>query len=116
MKHYLAIYLGTAAGRARWDALPEAERSRREQAGMAAWQKWAVDNAAAIVAEGGPLGRTKRVDAAGIADVRNAMAAWTVVEAGSHEAAARLFVGHPHFTIFPGDAVEIMECLPIPAR
>jgi len=25
-----------------------------------------------------------------------------------------MFVGHPHFTIFPGEAVEIMECLPIP--
>ena len=44
----------------------------------------------------------------------NAMAAWTVVRAESHEEAARLFVGHPHFTIFPGEAVEIMECLPIP--
>jgi hypothetical protein len=29
-------------------------------------------------------------------------------------AAAKLFEGHPHFTIFPGDGVEVMECLPIP--
>lgn len=28
--------------------------------------------------------------------------------------AASLFEGHPHFAIFPGDAVEIMERLPIP--
>ena len=28
-----------------------------------------------------------------------------------HEAAAKLFQSHPHFTIFPGDAVEVMECL-----
>lgn len=27
---------------------------------------------------------------------------------------AAMFVNHPHFTLFPGDAVEIMECLPIP--
>ena len=32
----------------------------------------------------------------------------------SHEAAAKMFEGHPHFTIFPGEAVEIMEVLPIP--
>ena len=32
----------------------------------------------------------------------------------SHEAAAQLFLNHPHFTIFPGESVELMECLPIP--
>ena len=31
-----------------------------------------------------------------------------------NEAAVKLFEGHPHFTIFPGDSVEVMECLPIP--
>jgi hypothetical protein len=37
-----------------------------------------------------------------------------IVQADSHEAAARMFEGHPHFAIFPGDALEIMECSPIP--
>jgi hypothetical protein len=37
-----------------------------------------------------------------------------VVLADSHENAAGLFKDHPHFTIFPGDSVEVMECLPIP--
>jgi hypothetical protein len=27
-----------------------------------------------------------------------------------------MFENHPHFTIFPGDSVEIMECLPIPGQ
>jgi hypothetical protein len=39
-----------------------------------------------------------------------------IVEAESHEAAARLFENHPHFAIFPGDSVEIMEFVPIPSR
>jgi hypothetical protein len=43
-------------------------------------------------------------------------AAYTIVRAESQEAAVKMFLGHPHFTIFPGDGVEIMECLPIPAR
>ena len=38
----------------------------------------------------------------------------SVVRAETHEAAARMFENHPHFAIFPGDSVEIMECLPIP--
>ena len=42
------------------------------------------------------------------------MTAYVIVEAESHEAAAEMFADHPHFTIFPGDAVEIMECLPMP--
>jgi hypothetical protein len=42
------------------------------------------------------------------------LGAWTVVEAQSLEDAAKLFVNHPHFTIFPGEAVEVMECLKIP--
>ena len=62
------------------------------------------------------LGRTKRVTRGGIADVRNNLAAYTVVRAETQEEAAKLFVDHPHFTIFPGDGVEIMEVLPIPAQ
>ena len=65
---------------------------------------------------GGPLGKTKRVSAQGIADTKNAMTGYVIVQAESHEAAAKMFERHPHFTIFPGEAVEIMECLPIPVR
>jgi hypothetical protein len=39
---------------------------------------------------------------------------YTVVRADSHEAAAKLFENHPHFTIFPGESVEIMPVLPMP--
>ena len=114
MKTFLAIYLGSEPARTRWETLDDGVRREREQAGMKAWQQWAVDHASSIVGEGGPLGRTKRIDAGGITDTRNAMAAYTIVQAESHEAAARLFLDHPHFTLFPGDSVEIMECLPIP--
>ena len=42
------------------------------------------------------------------------MTAYVIVQAENHEEAAQMFEGHPHFTIFPGEAVEVMECLPIP--
>ena len=64
---------------------------------------------------GGPLSRTKRVTREGVSDVRNNLGAFTIVRAESQDAAARLFLGHPHFTQFPGDGVEVMEVLPIPA-
>jgi hypothetical protein len=100
---------------ARWEALPEAERQRRQSQGVAAWKKWAIDNVVSIIEMGGPLGRTKLVSAGGIDDIRNNLSAFTVVQAESQDAAAQLFLNHPHFTIFPGEGVEVMEVMPIPA-
>jgi hypothetical protein len=113
---YLAVLLGskTSARMEAWRALPEGERRAKEQEGMAAWKAWVEKNHAAISAMGGPLGKTKKVTERGIEDVSNEMAAFVVVRAESHEAAAKLFQQHPHFTIFPGEAVEIMPVLPIP--
>jgi hypothetical protein len=62
------------------------------------------------------LGKTKQISGEGINDTRNDLAAYVIVRAESHQAAARLFENHPHFAIFPGDAVEVMECLPVPNR
>ena len=114
---FLAVFLGskTSAKMAAWIALPEAERRAREQQGMAAWKAWVEKHQAALVEMGGPLGKTKRVDASGIADIGNEMGAFTVVRAESHEAAAKIFENHPHFAVFPGERIEIMPVLPIPA-
>ncbi|RDZ28168.1 hypothetical protein [Lysobacter silvisoli] len=114
MKQYLAIFTGSPASMDTWKTLDPATRQAREQAGMQAWQQWVTEHAAAIVDHGAPLGTTKRIGPDGIADIRNALAAYTVVQAESHQAAAQLFENHPHFTIFPGDGVEVMECLPMP--
>lgn len=118
MKKFLAIYLGTQSSEKRkdWQALDESTRKTREAAGMQAWQKWMITHQASVVVEGGPLGKTKRISGSGIADVRNELAGYVVIEAESHEAAARLFEKHPHFAIFPGEAVEVMECLPMPGQ
>lgn len=116
MKKFLAIYTGTTEALARWKEIDEAKRKVLESSGMDAWMKWGKAHATAIVDQGTPLGKTKRVSREGIGDIKNAMAGYVIVQAESHEAAAKLFEGHPHFTLFPGDAVEIMECLPLPAR
>ncbi len=115
MKRYLAVFTGSPGAMARWETLPEPERQKRQADGVTAWKDWAAGNAASIVEMGGPLGRTRLVSTAGISDIRNSLAAYTVVQAESQEAAARLFLNHPHFTIFPGEGVEVMEVLPIPA-
>lgn len=117
MANFLAVFTGTAEAmeKSGWNALSEAERQKRTQAGLNAWHAWMAANEKQIVVSGGPVGKTKRTSAAGVENSRNAICGYVVVTAASHEAAARLFEGHPHFSIFPGDAVEVMECLPVPA-
>jgi phosphoketolase len=113
---YLAVFTGskTSPRRAQWDALTDAQRRAKEQEGMAAWKSWLAKHQAAVITMGGPLGKTKKASADGVRDSSNQLAAFTVVRADSHEAAAAMFENHPHFTIFPGDSVEIMPILPIP--
>jgi len=113
---YLAVFLGgpNSQRMQQWKALPDAERKSKEQQGIAAWKAWVDRNKAAIVEMGGPLGKTKKVSARGIEDVSNEMAAFTVVRAESPEAAARMFEKHPHFAMFPGEAIDIMPVLQIP--
>ena len=113
---FLAVFLGskTSPRMTSWNALPETERLAKQQEGIAAWKAWAEKHQAAIVGRGGPLGKTKKVSQRGIEDTSNEMGAYMVVRADSHETAAKLFERHPHFTIFPGESVEIMPVLPIP--
>jgi hypothetical protein len=114
MKRFLAVYTGSPAAMDQWKAMDPRQREEKEKAGKAAWKQWVADHQNAIVDQGAPLGKTKRVSSDGASDYRNNLAAYTVVQADSHEAAARMFEGHPHFTIFPGESVEVMECLPLP--
>ena len=118
MKKFMAVYTGTTAAHERsgWDQASEAERNARIEKGMKAWYAWGETHKAAIVENGGPLGKTKRTGLNGVTDIKNSLAGYIVVQAESHEAAAKMFEGHPHFAIFPGEAVEIMECLPIPGQ
>jgi len=115
---YLAVFLGskTSPGMTAWKALPEDERRAKEQEGVAAWKAWAEEHQTAIVGMGGPLGKTRKVTQRGVEDTSNDMTAFVIVRAESHEAAAGLFENHPHFTIFPGESVEVMPVLPIPGE
>lgn len=113
---FLAVFLGSKQSPrfAAWNALPDEQRRAKEREGMAAWKAWMEKHQAAVAGMGGPLGKTKKVSERGIEDIGNDMGAYMVVRADSHEAAAKLFENHPHFTIFPGERVEIMPVLPIP--
>jgi phosphoketolase len=107
MARFMAVFTGSPGAGA---GIDEATQQR----GIAAWGEWMARHAGQVAEGGGPLGKTKRISKTGVQDARNNLAAYVVVEADSHEAAARMFENHPHFTIFPGDGVEVMPILPIP--
>lgn len=118
MKKFLAVFIGTEAAleRSQWKHLDDKQRKERETAGIKAWKEWGVAHATSVLDHGTPLGKTKRIDPEGVADIKNVLCAYVIVQAQDHAAAAKLFENHPHFTIFPGDSVEIMECLPVPGQ
>jgi hypothetical protein len=106
MAKFMAVYIGTPGAQ-----MPDEATMAK---GMQAWGAWVAAHYDRIVEMGGPLGKTKKVSADGIADIRNNISGYVVVEAQDHEAAARMFEDHPHFSIFHGEAVEVMPCMPIP--
>lgn len=110
MPRFMATYMGAEPGRT---PPPISETQSAEF--MQAWGAWAHKNAAAIVDGGAPIGRTKLVTAGGIADTRNAITAYTIVEAASHQEAASLFADHPHVVMLDL-SVEVMQCLAIPGQ
>jgi hypothetical protein len=112
MKKFLALYVGQPlTDEQRAAAMADEDQRNR---GMAAWGAWMAEHADAVIDSGGPLGKTKKASRVGVTDIRNNAAGYVVVQAESHEAAVKMFEGHPHFTIFPGEGVEVMEILPIP--
>lgn len=116
MKRFLVKFIRSASSeeKKRWEAENESKKAAMVQSVMRAWGQWVQDNQQAIVDFGSPLGKTKRINKSGISEIENKDTAYVIVQAESHEAAAKLFIDHPHFSIFPGDSVEVMECLPMP--
>ncbi len=114
MKRFLAIYIGSLSTQEKAENKATDDDSVKIQRGMEAWANWAMTHSSSIVDHGSPIGKTKRASREGISDTENRITAYTIVQAESHEVAARIFENHPHFSIFPGDSIEIMECLPMP--
>ena len=100
---------------AHFRSLPKAEQNAIDAVGLKQWADWEERNAASFPDRGGMVGKTTRVTKAGIAEAVNPFCGYIVVEAETIEAAARLFENHPHFSVFPGDSMDIMPFLTGPA-
>jgi len=75
------------------------------------WDKWLADHARVIqILKAG--GKTKRVSSDGVSYTKNDIALYSIVEAESHETAAKLIENHPHLQILQS-SIEVMEIWPM---
>ena len=91
----------------------EGTRKAAEAKMKGEWDAWV--NAHKEVQSGmtAGVGKTKKVTAEGVVDTKNDIMISSMIDAESHEAAAALFVGHPHFGI-PGASIEVMPLKMLP--
>ena len=81
-----------------------------QKKGMEEWQKWMDTHKADLADMGAPVGKTKQVMASGITDIKNDIGGYSVVQAESHDAAAKLLSDSPHFKI-PRASIEVSEIM-----
>jgi hypothetical protein len=110
-KKFLVLYLIPASVLAAWSQTDASTREAAEAKMRGEWQKWMADHGKILrITEA--AGETKRVSAGGISDTKNDIVLYSIVEADSHEAAAKLFENHPHLQI-PQSSIEVMEIRPM---
>lgn len=109
MTKFMALYMAPQAAIDQMMKMPQ--EAMKE--GMAAWNKWYEVHKKDLAETGAPLGKTKTVNGKGVSDTKNEITGYTVVEAPSHDAAAKLFVGHPHLAM-QGTWIEVVEVTKMP--
>jgi hypothetical protein len=111
MKKFMVLYM---ASKAEFEKMMKNSTPEQHQKGMEAWMKWMNENRTSLVDGGAPLGKTKRVDSNGASNTKNEIGGYSVVQAESHDAAAKMFgKDHPHLQV-PGAWIEIVEIMPVP--
>jgi len=114
MNKFLVLYLAPVSVLEEWKKTEPQKRKAAEEKMQQEWKKWTSDHAKMFADMGAGVGKTKRVASRGFADIKNDIMLYALVEAESHEAAARSFESHPHLQI-PESSIEIMELYPLPA-
>jgi hypothetical protein len=108
MPKFLVTYLAPSSVIEEWKKTDPEKRKVAEEKMRGDWIKWMTDHAKALADKGAGVGKTKRVTSQGISDSKNEIMLYSVVDADSHQTAAKMFEKHPHLGI-PQSSIEIME-------
>ena len=110
MPRFLVLYNSAVpASEMMANASPE-----QAKAGMDAWMAWAEKWGTAITDMGSPVGSGQRVVGQTISAGTSPVTGYSIVEADSADAAATMFIDHPHFLTPAETSIDVLECLPIP--
>lgn len=103
---FIALYSIPASVMADWVKTDAEKRKPAEEKMKAEWQQWMkVHGKMVKLTEA--VGKTKRITAGGVTDGKNDICLYSIIEADSHEAAAKIFENHPHLQI-PQASIEVM--------
>lgn len=109
---FLVLYKTPTHVLDKWMETPAEERKEMESKMGAEWNAWLKEHASQVTETYG-AGKPKIVNKDGATDSRNDIMMFSVVEADSAEAAAKLFENHSHFQI-PESSIEIMPANTLP--
>lgn len=107
MQQFIVLYMAPAKVLEDWAKTDPEKRKTEEKKMQEDWGAWMKAHAKMFAGKTAGVGKTKRVTSSGVADAKNDIMLYSIVEASSHEAAAKEFEGHPHLGI-PEAWIDIM--------
>ena len=107
LKKFMVLYLAPPNVVAEWAKTDPAVRKAAEDKMRGEWQRWMSEHAKMITSTEA-AGKTKAVTSGAISDTKNDIMLCSVVEAESHDTAAKAFAQHPHLQI-PQSSIQVME-------
>ena len=108
-KFFVLIGFKAEAMQAWMASTDEATRKTQTDQLMNEWNEWMAAHAANVVDKGFPLGKNKRVIAESVEDTRNDFNWYMIVQAESHDYAAKLLMDHPNLKTIPTSYMEVMD-------
>ena len=111
MNKFIVLYRAPLSVLEEWSKTDPEVRKETEKKMQTDWQTWMGAHAQSVEETVG-AGKTKRVTKNGVEDSKNDVMLYSIVEADSHEEAAKMFEGHPHLGI-PEASIEVMAANPL---
>ena len=111
MKKFIAIY-GAPVGA--YDEMMKNPDPVKQKEGMDEWTAWMKKhNKSFVMGVNTPVGKNKRVTKDGIKDMRNEISGISIVEAESHDDAAKIFTDNQELKT-PGAYVDVLTWVEMP--
>ncbi len=110
MKKFFVLYKAPVEEFQKMMANSDKEMQKK---GMEEWTTWMSAHKADLADMGAPVGKTKAVTMSGVTDIKNDVGGYSIVQAESHDAAAKIMADSPHLKV-PHATIEISEIMEMP--